>query len=98
MDELSNLLAQPLARLGATTVTLGHGLAAGAALVLILLAMLGIGLWRSSRGFLLQTERLPEPPSSVAGLLSIPSKRGGEVREEWQSPPRRWRAARGTRC
>ena len=49
MDELSNLLAQPLARLGATTVTLGHGLTAGAALVLLLLAMLGIGLWRSSR-------------------------------------------------
>ena len=49
MDELSNLFAQPLARLGATTVTLGHGLAAGAALVLVLLALLGVALWRSSR-------------------------------------------------
>ena len=44
-----------------------------------------VRLWRPSRGFLLQTERLPEPPASVAGLLSIPSKTGGEVREEWQS-------------
>lgn len=44
-----------------------------------------VRLWRPSRGFLLQTERLPDPPASVAGLLSIPSKTGGEVREEWQS-------------
>jgi len=44
-----------------------------------------VRVWRPSRGFLLQTERLPEPPASVAGLLSIPSRTGGEVREEWQS-------------
>jgi DNA recombination protein RmuC len=49
MDELSSLLSQPVARLGATSVTLGHGLAAGGALLLLLLALLGVALWRSSR-------------------------------------------------
>jgi hypothetical protein len=44
-----------------------------------------IRIWRPTRGFVLQTERLPAPPASVAGLLSIPSKTGGEVRDEWQS-------------
>jgi hypothetical protein len=44
-----------------------------------------IRIWRPARGFVLQTERLPAPPASVAGLLSIPSKTGGEVKDEWQS-------------
>lgn len=49
MDDLSALLAQPVVRLGATTLTLGHALAAGLAALLILLAALGLALWRSSR-------------------------------------------------
>jgi DNA recombination protein RmuC len=49
MDDLSGLLSQPVARLGATTLTLGHALAAGLTVLVILLAGLGLALWRTSR-------------------------------------------------
>jgi DNA recombination protein RmuC len=49
MNELSTILSEPIARLGATTITLGHALAFGAALVLVLLLALVIALWRSAQ-------------------------------------------------
>jgi len=49
MDQLSLLLSEPVARLGATNVTLGHLLATGAGFVLLLLVLLATALWRSSR-------------------------------------------------
>ncbi|MCX7306171.1 MAG: DNA recombination protein RmuC [Hyphomicrobiales bacterium] len=49
MDQLSILLSEPVARLGATTVTLGQALAVGAGVVLLLLVVLAVALWRSSR-------------------------------------------------
>ncbi len=49
MNELSDLLAQPIAQLGATTITLGQTLAAGAALFVLLLIALVASLWRSAR-------------------------------------------------
>ena len=49
MDGLSPLFSQPVAQLGATTLTLGHLLvAAGAALALVLV-LLSLGLWRAAR-------------------------------------------------
>src|SRR5947208_4003921 len=49
MDDLSALLSQPVARLGATTPTLGNALAAALAVLVVPLAALGLALWRSSR-------------------------------------------------
>jgi len=49
MDQLSILLSEPVATLGATTVTLGHALAAAAGTILLLLVLFATALWRSSR-------------------------------------------------
>jgi DNA recombination protein RmuC len=49
MEELTALLSTPVFTLGATTVTLGEALGAGAALAGLLLMALAIGLWRASR-------------------------------------------------
>jgi DNA recombination protein RmuC len=48
MNDLSALLAEPILRLGATSVTLGQLLAFGALLVLGLLIFLAVALWRAS--------------------------------------------------
>ena len=49
MNDLSLLLDQPVARLGATTVTLGQTLALAVVLVVLLLLLLGVALWRSAK-------------------------------------------------
>jgi DNA recombination protein RmuC len=49
MEQLAAILSEPVARLGATTITLGQALAAAAGIVVLLLLTLGIALWRSSR-------------------------------------------------
>ena len=49
MDQLVSILSEPVARLGATTVTLGQALVAGVALFGVLLLALIVALWRSSR-------------------------------------------------
>ena len=49
MNDLSALLAEPILRLGATSVTLGQLLAFGALLLLGLLIFLAVALWRASR-------------------------------------------------
>ncbi|TIN64272.1 MAG: DNA recombination protein RmuC, partial [Mesorhizobium sp.] len=49
MNDLSTILSEPVARLGATTVTLGHALAFGALLFLGLFVALVIALWRSAK-------------------------------------------------
>ena len=47
MGELTSILSEPIARLGATTITLGHALAAGGFLFVALLLALMISLWRA---------------------------------------------------
>ena len=49
MDQLTTILSEPIARLGATTITLGHALAFGAFLFVALLVALIVSLWRSGR-------------------------------------------------
>ena len=49
MDDLSGLLSLPVARLGASTLTLGATLAVLAGLLLGLVTLLCLGLWRSAR-------------------------------------------------
>jgi len=48
MNELSDLLGQPVAQLGATTISIGQLLAAGAMLFVLLLVGLVASLWRSA--------------------------------------------------
>jgi len=48
MEQLTTILSEPVAGLGATTITLGQLLAAGAALFGVLLVALVVALWRSS--------------------------------------------------
>lgn len=49
MDEIATLLDQPVAQLGATTITLGQTLAVIAALFVLLLVSLVLSLWRSAK-------------------------------------------------
>jgi len=49
MNDLQALLGQPVAQFGATTITLGHVLAAGAALAVLLVILLGAALCRSAK-------------------------------------------------
>ena len=44
-----------------------------------------VRIWRPSRGFLLHTERLPAPPSSVAALLSSPGAAAAGVLSDWRT-------------
>jgi DNA recombination protein RmuC len=49
MDQLTTILSEPVARLGASTITLGHALAAGGFLFVALFIALMVSLWRSGR-------------------------------------------------
>jgi DNA recombination protein RmuC len=49
MDDLTSLLSQPIARLGATEITLGAALAAASGLIVLLFIALALALWRASR-------------------------------------------------
>lgn len=72
MDQFSAILSEPVARLGATTITLGQTFVALAALLLALLAGLGIALWRSSRArALAATEAADRARDSEARLAAI---------------------------
>ena len=42
-----------------------------------------IRVWRSAKTFLLNSERLPSPPASVAGILSKPGAAAGSVETDW---------------
>src|SRR5690349_10835544 len=72
MDQFSAILSEPVARLGATTITLGQTLVALATLLFVLLAWLGIALWRSSRArTLAATEAADRARDSEARLATI---------------------------
>ncbi|WP_027052919.1 DNA recombination protein RmuC [Mesorhizobium erdmanii] len=49
MNDLSTILSEPVARLGASTITLGHALAFGALLFFGLFVALVVALWRSAK-------------------------------------------------
>jgi DNA recombination protein RmuC len=48
MDDLSTLFSQPVAQLGATTLTLGQLLVAAGAVAALVLVLLSLGLWRAA--------------------------------------------------
>jgi DNA recombination protein RmuC len=83
MDELTALLLQPVAQLGATTITLGHAVSAGLALFVILLFSLAVALWRSSRA---RTEAAAEAAlhareaeARIAGIMQAQAEMQGRM-------------------
>ncbi|TIO47954.1 MAG: DNA recombination protein RmuC [Mesorhizobium sp.] len=49
MNDMTSILSQPVARLGATTITLGEALGFGAVLLLVLFLALIVALWRAGK-------------------------------------------------
>lgn len=83
MDELSALLSTPVVTLGATTITLGQALIAGAALAGLLLLALGVSLWRSSRARAQaaaeSAERAREAEDRLSDILKTQSEMQGRM-------------------
>ncbi|TGP51551.1 DNA recombination protein RmuC [bacterium M00.F.Ca.ET.159.01.1.1] len=49
MNDMTSILSQPIARLGATTITLGQALGFGALLLVALFVALAVALWRAGK-------------------------------------------------
>jgi len=49
MNDMTTILSQPIARLGASTITLGQALGFGALLLMALFVALAIALWRAAK-------------------------------------------------
>jgi len=49
MNDMTTVLSQPVARLGATTITLGQAFGFGALLLVVLFAALVVALWRAAK-------------------------------------------------
>lgn len=83
MNELETLLAEPIARLGATQITLGTALAGLAFLVLALLVALVVALWRSANARAAAAaevaERVREADQRMAGLLQAQAEMQGRM-------------------
>ena len=83
MNDIQSLHAEPVLRLGATTVTLGQVLAAGSFLVLGLLILLAIALWRSSRAWSAAAQEAAEiardAQARMAGILQAQAEMQGRL-------------------
>ncbi len=83
MDQLTTILSEPVARLGATTITFGQALAAGAALLGLLLVALVIALWRSSRARATAAgeaaERARESEAQMAAIVQAQAEMQGRL-------------------
>lgn len=83
MDQLATILSEPVARLGATTITLGQALIAGAALFGLLLVILIVALWRSSRARAAAAaeaaERATEAQAQMAALAQAQAEMQGRL-------------------
>lgn len=80
---MNTLLSEPVAQLGASTVTLGQAMLATAVLCAVLLATLGIALWRSAsaRAFAAAeaAERAREAEARMAGILQAQAEMQGRI-------------------
>lgn len=83
MIDLSALLSEPIARFGATTVTLGQALAAAGLLLAALLMVLGISLWRAGRARAVAAEeavdRSRETEARMAAILAAQAEMQGRL-------------------
>jgi DNA recombination protein RmuC len=83
MTNLTELLAQPIAQFGATTITLGQGLLGVAGLLLLLLLVLIVSLWRSASARALAAaeaaDHARETESRMAGILQAQAEMQGRM-------------------
>ncbi|MFI0844093.1 DNA recombination protein RmuC [Mesorhizobium sp. IMUNJ 23232] len=83
MIDLAEILAQPIARLGATVVTLGHALIGFAVLFLALLVALAVSLWRSASARALAAaeaaDHARETETRMAGILQAQAEMQGRM-------------------
>ena len=83
MTDLTEILAQPVAQFGATTVTLGQALLGLAGLLLLLLLMLIASLWRSASARALAAaeaaDHARETEIRMAGILQAQAEMQGRM-------------------
>ena len=83
MIDFSALLSEPVARLGATTVSLGQTLTAAGLLVAALLMVLGVGLWRAGRARATAAQeaadRARETEGRMAAILAAQAEMQGRL-------------------
>ncbi|MEO5324933.1 DNA recombination protein RmuC [Mesorhizobium sp. CC13] len=83
MSPVSSILSEPVAQLGATTVTLGQVLALAAALFLALLVALVVALWRSARARSLAAaeaaDHARDAEARMAGILQAQAEMQGRL-------------------
>lgn len=83
MNDLNSILSEPVAQLGATTITLGHALAFGAIVFLGLLLALVVALWRSARARTIAAaeaaEHARDAEARMAGILQSQAEMQGRM-------------------
>ena len=83
MNDLSTILSEPLVRIGATAVTLGHALLLGAALLLATFIALVVALWRSARARAVAAaeaaEHTREAEARMAGIMQAQAEMQGRM-------------------
>ncbi|UUP18510.1 DNA recombination protein RmuC [Nitratireductor thuwali] len=83
MNDTISLFSSPVAQLGATTLTLGHLAAAGACIVLLLLALLVAGIWRGASARAVAAveaaERAREAEARLADLAKAQAELQGRM-------------------
>ena len=83
MEQFAAILSQPVARLGATVITLGQALATVATVTALLLLALGIALWRSSRARSIAAveaaERSREAEARMAAIVQSQAEMQGRL-------------------
>src|SRR4029079_17260702 len=83
MNDLTSILSEPVARLGASTITLGHALAVGALLFVGLFVALVIALWRSAKARAVAAAAPPEHARDaeprMAGILQSQAEMQGRM-------------------
>ncbi|MER8647657.1 DNA recombination protein RmuC [Mesorhizobium sp. M0586] len=83
MNDLSTILSEPVARLGATTITLGHALAIGALVFLGLFLALVVALWRSAKARTIAAaeaaDHARDAEARMAGILQSQAEMQGRM-------------------
>ena len=83
MNDLTTILSEPVARLGATTITLGHALAFGAMLFLGLFVALVVALWRSAKARAVAAaeaaDHARDAEARMAGILQSQAEMQGRM-------------------
>ncbi|RWF39052.1 MAG: DNA recombination protein RmuC [Mesorhizobium sp.] len=83
MNDLSTIFSEPVVRLGASTITLGHALAFGALLFLGLFVALVVALWRSAKARAVAAaeaaDHARDAETRMAGILQSQAEMQGRM-------------------